>query len=94
MRLGSLTSAAPNRSEVAGGIQKFYGRAVRIVAPLLVVLTLAVLWMAGEQHRGNCIRQQRDHCSVLPWDNGSGSTTFDFRTVDTRGPRVQFGPTP
>jgi hypothetical protein len=42
------------------------------VAALVVGVALAVgiLWLAGEQHRENCIRDDRVSCSVLPWDNG------------------------
>ena len=42
------------------------------LAALLVgsVLALSALWLAGEQHRANCINSGRSGCSVLPWDNG------------------------
>jgi hypothetical protein len=43
------------------------------VASLLValVLTAGVLWLAGEQHRKNCISDGRRACSVLPWMAGT-----------------------
>jgi hypothetical protein len=39
---------------------------------LLAALILAVplLWVAGEMHRSNCIREGLSACSVLPWENG------------------------
>jgi hypothetical protein len=42
------------------------------VAALLVAVVLAggVLWLAGEEHRRNCIASGRVECSVLPWDAG------------------------
>jgi hypothetical protein len=42
------------------------------LAALLIAATLALgmLWLAGEQHRENCIRSGQSSCSVLPWDNG------------------------
>ena len=41
-------------------------------AALIVALVLAggVLWLAGEQHRGNCQRDGKVACSVLPWESG------------------------
>jgi hypothetical protein len=35
-----------------------------------VVLAAGVLWLAGEQHRKNCIADGRVSCSVVPWDAG------------------------
>jgi hypothetical protein len=43
---------------------------VRGVLVLLAVTAVAALWIAGEQHRQNCISQGRVSCSVLPWDAG------------------------
>jgi hypothetical protein len=42
------------------------------VASLLVavVLTAGVLWLAGEEHRRNCLASGHTSCSVVPWDNG------------------------
>jgi hypothetical protein len=42
------------------------------LATLLVAAVLAagVLWLAGEEHRRNCVSSGRTSCSVLPWDNG------------------------
>jgi hypothetical protein len=47
-----------------------YAAAVRWVLVLLAVTAVAALWIAGEQHRENCIAQGRVSCSVLPWDAG------------------------
>lgn len=44
-------------------------RAAIIGAALTIAAPLA--WLAGEQHRENCIRVGQTSCSVLPWDNGS-----------------------
>ena len=43
------------------------------VAIVLVtsVLAVSVLWLAGEEHRRNCIADGKDNCSVLPWENGA-----------------------
>jgi hypothetical protein len=44
------------------------------IAALLVATALAfgVLWLAGEQHRENCVAAGNTGCSVLPWDDGDG----------------------
>jgi hypothetical protein len=45
---------------------------MRLAALLVaVVLSAGVLWLAGEQHRKNCISSGHSGCSVLPWDNGN-----------------------
>ena len=53
---------------------------MRVAAVVLAVsLLIAVLWLAGEKHRENCIREQRSGCSVLLWENGhkpSGGYNF------------------
>jgi hypothetical protein len=36
-----------------------------------VVIALPVAWLAGEQHRDNCLSAGRDNCTVLPWDQGT-----------------------
>jgi len=41
-----------------------------LVGSIAVVVSSALLWLAGEQHRENCIREGRTACSVLPWNNG------------------------
>lgn len=43
----------------------------RSIAAIVVgaVFALSVLWLAGEQHRANCIERARA-CSMLPWDHG------------------------
>jgi hypothetical protein len=47
---------------------------MRLAALLVaVVLAAGVLWLAGEQHRKNCIGSGHGGCSVLPWDNGNPS---------------------
>ena len=40
-----------------------------VVAALIVAVPVA--WLAGEQHRANCMRAGRSGCSVLPWDRGT-----------------------
>lgn len=44
----------------------------RTTVHILAVLALAlpVAWLAGEQHRENCIRANKTACSVLPWEAG------------------------
>jgi hypothetical protein len=42
----------------------------KLIAVLLVVALGAGLWFAGEQHRQNCIDDDKTSCSVLPWDDG------------------------
>jgi hypothetical protein len=42
---------------------------VALVA-VLDLLTASALWLAGEQHRKNCLSSGRAGCSVLPWDSG------------------------
>jgi hypothetical protein len=44
-------------------------RSTPVVVGLLIVVGL--LWIGGELHRSNCIRQGRVACSVLPWDQGT-----------------------
>jgi hypothetical protein len=45
--------------------------AMRLAAIFAVLLLAgAVLWLAGENHRENCQRAGRVHCSVLPWETG------------------------
>ena len=44
-------------------------RSSPVVVGLLIVVGL--LWIGGELHRSNCIRQGRVACSVLPWDQGT-----------------------
>jgi len=33
----------------------------------------AVVWLAGEQHRENCIRSGKARCSVLLWESGAAA---------------------
>ena len=42
------------------------------LAALIVGLAIAgsLVWIGGEQHRENCIREGRVECSVLPWEDG------------------------
>jgi hypothetical protein len=49
------------------------------VAILLVtaVLAVGVLWLAGEEHRRNCIASGNSECSVLPWDNGQAPSVSE-----------------
>jgi hypothetical protein len=37
---------------------------------VLAVLAASLIWLAGEQHRKNCLSTGRVGCSVLPWDSG------------------------
>jgi hypothetical protein len=47
---------------------------VKLVALLVgAVLAFGVVWLAGEQHRENCIRSGKAGCSVLPWDAGTSA---------------------
>jgi hypothetical protein len=41
---------------------------VALIVGLAIAASLA--WLAGEQHRENCIRDGKRSCSVLPWDSG------------------------
>ena len=44
-----------------------------LMTALLLALGIAagaLLWLAGEQHRENCLREGKVGCSVLPWDGG------------------------
>jgi hypothetical protein len=46
-------------------------RRVKIVDSIIgVALIASIVWLAGEQHRENCIRANRSECSVLPWNAG------------------------
>lgn len=40
-----------------------------------VIAMLSLLWIAGEAHRENCIREGRAGCSVLPWVAGEKPST-------------------
>ena len=57
-------------------------RSAPVVVGLLILVGL--LWIGGELHRSNCIRQGRVACSVLPWDNGNAKPA-------QRRPRRQRG---
>jgi hypothetical protein len=64
------------------------GSLLVVVAALAVGTPLA--WLAGEQHRENCISQHRTSCSVLPWESGTcaksvASGSFDFSTARPAG---------
>jgi hypothetical protein len=43
-------------------------RVAGVLVGLLVAFSL--LWMAGEKHRENCMRDEKSGCSVLPWVAG------------------------
>jgi hypothetical protein len=45
-------------------------RRISLAMAIAIAAILAVLWLAGESHRGNCIREGRTGCSVLPWIQG------------------------
>lgn len=40
------------------------------IVSLLVVIAVGLFWLAGEQHRKNCIAEGKGGCSALPWVNG------------------------
>lgn len=50
---------------------------------IALIAAVAVLWLAGEQHRENCVRDDRTGCTVLPW---SGEERADQRN----GVREEF----
>jgi hypothetical protein len=54
----------------------------------LVLATL--LWIGGELHRQNCIRDHRAGCSVLPWDNGKPETSSNWGTATPSPPPGTF----
>ena len=37
---------------------------------IALVVAVALLWIAGESHRENCIQEGRIGCSVMPWEDG------------------------
>lgn len=41
-----------------------------LAATAAVIVALPLAWLAGEQHRSNCIAEGRAGCSVLPWSGG------------------------
>lgn len=50
---------------------------------LAVVAVASLLWLAGEAHEANCIRDQRVGCSVVPWIQGDiPSTPNPFDQLD------------
>jgi hypothetical protein len=54
---------------------------VRIAMLLSIVgLALGVTWLAGEEHRRNCIAEGKRSCSVLPWDSGTSPSTAESPT--------------
>lgn len=46
----------------------------RAVVGAALVIGTPLAWLAGEQHRHNCLDAHRADCSVLPWDNGESTT--------------------
>jgi hypothetical protein len=57
---------------------------MRVIALALAVVAVAgLLWIGGEIHRENCVRQGKISCSDLPWDAGERS--------GGKGGRYQFG---
>lgn len=50
-----------------------------------IVLAAGVLWLAGEEHRKNCLSSGRNSCSVLPWDGGSTPAAGKPDTLTPRG---------
>lgn len=39
------------------------------------VLAVGLFWTAGEAHRRNCLNQDRQGCSILPWQSGHNPTS-------------------
>jgi hypothetical protein len=69
------------------------GRVVAVAACTLAIAA-PVAWLAGEEHRENCLSQQRTSCSVLPWDSGAcvknaaDDGTFDLSTPAGRRQKI------
>jgi hypothetical protein len=59
------------------------------VAALLVagVLAIGVVWLAGEQHRENCLSSGKTGCSVLPWVAGNAASEEVVRPTGKLTPR-------
>ncbi|WP_028061149.1 hypothetical protein [Candidatus Solirubrobacter pratensis] len=63
---------------------------MRIALVLAIsVLAAGVLWLAGEQHRRNCMSTGNTRCSALPWDAGmtprSSTSTTTRPTLTEQG---------
>lgn len=43
----------------------------RAAITIALIVATPFTWIAGEQHRENCVRHGNVSCSMLPWDNGS-----------------------
>ncbi|HUR86959.1 MAG TPA: hypothetical protein VMY78_16620 [Solirubrobacteraceae bacterium] len=63
-------------------------RVAAIVAAIIIALPLA--WLAGEQHRENCIRLDRTGCSVLPWDAGESPRETALPLTPAQQRRAEF----
>jgi hypothetical protein len=55
-----------------------------VTRALLVIITAAVIWLAGEQHRSSCLLSARVGCSVLPWDSGDAGAAPRLDPSDLR----------
>ena len=58
------------------------------IVGLLVLLAASVAWLAGEQHRRNCISSGRVECSVLPWKAGSRPSEALDATSEPKQPTL------
>jgi O-methyltransferase involved in polyketide biosynthesis len=45
-------------------------RTAIVALTCLATALFTLLWLAGEQHRANCLIADRVACSVLPWQEG------------------------
>jgi hypothetical protein len=58
---------------------------IRVAALIVgVALAVGILWLAGEQHRENCIRSGAYGCGVLPWDNGERARLNELGCLQER----------
>jgi hypothetical protein len=44
---------------------------------LATAFTIAALWGAGELHRQSCLSAHLSECSVLPWQGGHQSVSYN-----------------
>lgn len=40
------------------------------VAAAVLIIALSYAWKIGNEHREQCLREQRVSCSIMPWDYG------------------------
>jgi hypothetical protein len=60
-------------------------KALKTIATIVAVVAIggSIVWLAGEQHRENCIREGKQACSVLPWNAGK-TPPADHRNATRR----------